>query len=375
MNKVYIAGISLSQFGKLESSLYELVISAISRLREEHSLDEIDAVFVGSMAPAQFIGDGNLGPLIADWIGKSGLPAFCVDTASSAGAAAFHTATQSVASDLFKDVLVIACEKMSDLPTPRITAILAQVIDKKERIIGASMPSLAALVTKRYMYEYKMPYKALMRVAIKNHSYGYYNSFAHFRKLITEKDILDSRIVAEPLRLYDCSPISDGVACCILTSKKTDINVAGIGCGTDHIALRNRDSLTSFKATILAAKQAFSMASLGPADIDFAEIHDAFTSFEIISLEDLGFFEKGTAWQKTLDGATEKNGVLPVNISGGLKSRGHPVGTSGLAQIVEIAYQMRKQAGKRQLEKVNVALAHSIGGLASCNFVTILCKS
>lgn len=372
MHTVYIGGVGMSRFGKLADSMPSLVSDAVQQALAEEGNETLDAIFVGSMTPSSFIGEGNLAALICDWIGRSGLPTYRIDNASASGASVLQAACMAVASDTYKRVLVIGCEKMSALSTPQATSVLAQVIDRTERLAGASMVALAAMIARRAMHDFKMPYEALAAVAVKNHANGFFNPVAHLRKKITLADAMNARFVAEPLRLYDCAPISDGVAAAIVTNDIQNVRVLGWGSGSDHVALRNRDSLTSFVATQRAAENAYRMAELTPSDIDFAEIHDAFTIFEIISMEDLGFAAKGQGWKRVLDGDTAKSGVFPVNASGGLKSRGHPVGASGLAQVVEIVNQMRRRAGENQVARVRTALAHSIGGLASSNFVTIL---
>lgn len=376
MHEVFIGGTGLSRFGKLSDSMPTLVSEAVGKaLAEEGGTEPVDAVFVGSMTPSAFIGEGNLAALVLDWLGLSGLPTWRVDNASASGASVFQAACMAVASETYRRVLVIGCEKMSALSTPQTTAVLAQVIDRTERLAGATMTALAAMITRRYMNDFGMPYEALARVAVKSHARGIHNPIAHLKKAITIEEAAEARPVAEPLRLYDCAPISDGVAAAVVSLKSTDVRVLGWGSGSDHVALRNRDSLVSFAATRRAAETAFRMAELSPDSIDFAEIHDAFTMFEIISMEDLGFAPKGQGWKRVMAGETEKDGAFPVNASGGLKSRGHPVGASGLAQIVEIVRQMRRQAGENQVERVDRALAHSIGGLASSNFVTLLGRS
>jgi hypothetical protein len=213
----------------------------------------------------------------------------------------------------------------------------------------------------------------LAQVAIKNHSNGSFNPYAQFRKVITKEDYLKSQMVSFPLRLYDCAPITDGAAAIILTSESTPIKVAGIGHATDTAAVAHRASLTSFNSTKEAAQKAYAMAQLNPSDVHFAEVHDAFTLFEIIGTEDLGLFPQGKGWKALEEGVTHLRGRLPINPSGGLKARGHPVGASGLAQLVEIVYQLKEEAGKeRQLERAEIGLAQSIGGLGNNNLVTIL---
>jgi hypothetical protein len=210
----------------------------------------------------------------------------------------------------------------------------------------------------------------LCAVALKNHRNGSHNALAQFQKPISREAYLGSKLVATPLRLYDCAPITDGAAALVLTADKTDVRLAGIGHGTGPVSLRHRETFTSFPATRIAAARAYRMAGVSPADIDFAEVHDAFTPFEIISTEDLGFFPAGKGGEAVLEGKTALDGILPINPTGGLKARGHPVGASGLAQVVEAAKVLK---GESTIKKnVKRGLTQSTGGLATNNFVTIL---
>jgi acetyl-CoA acetyltransferase len=339
--------------------------------------EALDAMYVGVMNPEEFSGESNIAAAITDYLGLWGLPATRVETASATGAAALHAAFYAVASGYLRSVLVLAGEKMTHLSTSRTTRILAQVIERYERNCGASMPALAAMLSQRYMNQYKLSLAHMQRVlsavAIKNHSNGVLNPYAHFRTELSYEQYEQSRIVSTPLRLYDCAPISDGAAAVVLTSDPTDIKISGIGQGTDTLGVRFRDSFTAFRSTQLAAKKAYDMAGLRPQDIDFAEVHDAFTPFEVIGTEDLGFFEPGKGAKAVERGDTSLEGEFPVNPSGGLKARGHPVGASGLAQIVEIVWQLRHEVEpRRQLPRSTIGLAQSTGGLATNNFVTIL---
>jgi acetyl-CoA C-acetyltransferase len=305
-------------------------------------------------------------------LGLAGLPALRIETGSSSGAASFHAGFQAVASGVYNNVLVLACEKMTHLPTDRTTSILAKVIDPVERSYGCSMVALAAMVTRKYMHEFDLTSEQLAQVPIKNHANGSLNPYAHFQAEVTLEKVLTSKEIASPLRLFDCSPISDGAAAVLLSSKPGQVSVSGIGQGTEHVAVQNRSSLTSFQATRLAAKRAYDMADCEPKNIDIAEVHDAFSCFELIDTEDLRLFEQGQAKAALLDGTTSLNGELPINTSGGLKARGHPVGVSGLAQVVEIFWQLIREAGQRQVKGIKTGLCQSIGGFASNNFVSIL---
>jgi acetyl-CoA C-acetyltransferase len=211
---------------------------------------------------------------------------------------------------------------------------------------------------------------------VKNHYNATLNQYAHFQKEVSLDQVLRSRVIADPLRLYDCAPISDGACAVVLTSKKGKVKVLGIGHATDTLSLAHRDSLTSFKSTRIAAKKAYLMAKISAKDVDLAEIHDAFTTFEIIGTEDLGFFPQGEGGRAVTRGVTALNGELPINTSGGLKAKGHPVGASGLAQIIEIYRQLSGDAKNRQVDGATIGLTQSTGGLANNNLVTILeaCK-
>lgn len=377
---VYISGAGMTKFGKSKDPLQEMMADAASLVLIEAQLERVDAIYIGVMNVEEFVGDSNFATLLADTIGLTGIPSTRIETASSTGAGAFETAFYAVASGHMKNVLVLAGEKMTHLPTVKTTRILSEVIDRSERRYGATMPALAAMIAQKYAQEFNLSMThledILSKVAIKNHSNGVLNPYAQFRKEITKEDYLKSQMVSYPLRLYDCAPITDGAAAILLTTQSTAVKVSGIGHATDTSAVRHRTSFTSFNSTKESALKAYKMARLNPSDIHFAEVHDAFTPFEIIGTEDLGFFPPGEGWKALEERTTHLGGRLPINPSGGLKSRGHPVGASGLAQLVEIVYQLRGDAGEgRQLERSEIGLAQSIGGLGNNNLVTILERS
>jgi acetyl-CoA acetyltransferase len=374
---VYISGAGMTKFGRSKDPLEKMMAGAASSALKEAQLERVDAIYMGVMNVEEFVGDSNFATLLADTLGLTGVPSTRVETASSTGAGAFDAAFYAVASGHMKHVLVLAGEKMTHLPTAKTTRILSEVIDRSERRYGATMPALAAMIAQKYAWDFNLSTLKLEdilgQVAIKNHSNGYFNPYAQFRKIITKEDYLKSQMVSFPLRLYDCAPITDGACAIILTSQPTPIKVSGIGHATDTAAVRHRASLTSFNSTKEAAQKAYTMAQLNPSDVQFAEVHDAFTLFEIIGTEDLGLFPPGEGWKALEKGITHLRGGLPINPSGGLKARGHPVGASGLAQLVEIVYQLRGRAGReRQLERAEIGLAQSIGGLGNNNLVTIL---
>ncbi len=377
---VYISGVGMTKFGRSNHSLEKMMSEAASLALKDAQLERVDAIYIGVMNVEEFVGDSNFAAILADTLGLTGVPSTRVETASSTGAGAFEAAFYAVASGHMKNVLVLAGEKMTHLPTAKTTRILSEVIDRSERRYGATMPALAAMIAQKYAKEYNLsPPKLgdiLAQVAIKNHSNGSLNPYAQFRKIITKEDYLKSQMVSYPLRLYDCAPITDGASAIVLTLQHTPVKVSGIGHATDTSAVTHRASLTSFNSTKDAALKAYTMAQVNPSDIQFGEVHDAFTLFEIIGTEDLGFFPPGEGWKALEEGKTQLRGRLPINPSGGLKSRGHPVGASGLAQLVEIVFQLRGEAGEgRQLERAEIGLAQSIGGLGNNNLVTILERS
>ena len=376
MDSVYIGGVGMTKFGKTSQSLMGLLCEATTNALSSLEAPEVDALYLGVMNPEQFTGDSNIASMLSNQLGLSGLPALRVETASSAGAAAFFTGFQAVASGCYRSVLVLGGEKMTHLTTSATTRILAEVIDRQERQCGATMPALAAMLTECYRKKFRISdsrlSQILCRIAMKNHQNGSSNPYAQFQHPLTEEKYFASKLVATPLRLYDCSPITDGAAAVVLTSEPTDVVVSGLGQGTGPLSLRDRDSFTSFRATQIAAQKAYQMAGVSPKEIDFAEVHDAFTPFEVISTEDLGFFSPGKGGQAVEEGRTSREGPLPINPSGGLKSRGHPVGASGVAQIVEAVWRLRGTPEIKPHREARRALTQSTGGLGANNFVTIV---
>ena len=377
---VYISGVGMTKFGRSKEPLEKMMAGAASSALKEAQLERVDAIYIGVMNVEESVGNSDFATLLTDTLGLTGIPSTRVETISSTGAGAFEKAVYAVASGLMEHVLVLAGEKMTHLPTTKTTRILAEVIDRSERRYGATLPALAAMFAQKYAREFNLSSSKLedilSQVAIKNHSNGNFNPYAQFRKEITKEDYLKSQIVSYPLHLYDCAPVTDGASGVILTSHPTSIKVSGIGHAKDTAALRHRASFTSFNSTKEAALKAYNMAQMNPSGIQFAEVHDVFTPFEIIGTEDLGFFPPGEGWKALEEGITHLRGRLPINPSGGLQARGHPVGASDLAQLVEIVYQLRGEAGReRQLERAEIGLAQSIGGLGNNNLVTILERS
>jgi len=335
------------------------------------SLDRPAALVVSAMNPEEFVGEGNFASHMATHLGLSRTPSLRAETATSSGAAALFTAFAAVAAGVYRSVLVVGGEKMTHLATPRVSELIGRSIDAYERSYGATMPALAGLVTRAWMARTGATLRDISLVAVKNHSNAARNPLAHFQAPVSLEAVLESRLVADPLRLFHCCPISDGAAAVVVVAERTPVRIAGIGQGSDYLALRYRDQLTSFPATQGAARAAYQMAGFGPERVEVAELHDAFTPFELISMEDVGLAPAGKATRMLATGEMALDGRLPVNPSGGLKARGHPLGATGLAQIVELYWQLTEQASGRQVP-ARTGLSQSIGGLATNNWVTLL---
>src|SRR5881392_3485606 len=371
MPNVWIAGAGMTRIGRRSEPLGDLMADAAHAALAAAGRERPDFIVVATMNPEEFVGDGNFASNIATYMGFAETPALRVETATSSGAAALYAGVAQVAANLHRIVLVVGGEKMTHLPTPRVSEIIGRSIDPYERAYGATMPALAGLVTRAPMARKGVGAREIAQVAVKNHAIAARNPYAHFQQPVTLDEVMESRMVSDPLRLLHCCPISDGAAAVVLTSTRGPVRVAGVGQGTDTLALRHRHELTSFRATQTAARAAFTMAGFGPARVDFAELHDAFAPFELIALEDIGLVPPGKSGAITLNGETALDGRLPINPSGGLKARGHPLAATGLAQIVECVWQLSGRAEGRQLS-ARSGLAHSIGGLATNNWVTLL---
>jgi acetyl-CoA C-acetyltransferase len=368
---VWIAGAGMTRFGRRDENLPDLMAEAALAALTDAGIERPDAVVVAAMNPEEFTGEGNYGSLIATRLGLSLVPALRVETATSSGVAAVYAAFASVAAGLHRSVLVVGGEKMTHLPTPRVSEIIGRSIDPHEKSYGTTMPALAGLVTRAAMHRRGITLREISQVAVKNHAHGAHNPYAHFQEPVKLEAVMESRLVADPLRLFHCCPISDGGAALVLTAERRAVRIAGIGQGGDSIAVRYRSDLTTFRATQAAAQAAYRMAGFGAERVEVAEIHDAFTPFELISLEDTGLVPPGKAGRATLDGETAVGGRLPINPSGGLKARGHPLAATGISQLVELCWQLRGTATGRQVP-ARVGLAQSIGGLATNNWVTLL---
>jgi acetyl-CoA C-acetyltransferase len=371
---VSIVSAGLSKFGKLEG-LYgreifaEAAKEAFDRCPNLDPKKDIKALFLGHMGES-YEHQGHTGATAADWAGLLHIPATRTETACASSGAALRTGIFAVLSGLYDTVMVGGVEKMTHRTTPEVTEFLAMASDFPfEQWHGITFPGLYALMATAHMYKYGTTEEQLAMVAVKNHHNGFLNPKAHMQKEVTLEKALSSRVIAWPLKLYDCSLITDGGSCVIITkpeiAKKytdTPIQIIGSGQASDSIGMYERESLTSLIAAKIAARQAYEMAGVKPEDVDVAEVHDCFTIAEIIGYEDLGFCKQGEGGRLVESGETKLDGKLPVNTSGGLKSKGHPVGATGTAQAYEIYLQLTEQAERRQVKDAKIGLAHNVGG-------------
>lgn len=380
MRGVAIIGVGLTKFGELwDKSFRNLIAEAGTKAILDAGIEgkEIDALYVGSMSPGRFVGQEHVGALVVDSSGLSimNIPATRVENACASGGMALRQGYIAVASGMHDIVVVGGVEKMTDVVGGEATNILAMAADQEwEAFFGVTFPALYAMIARRHMYEYGTTREQLAMVAVKNHENGLLNPHAQFHRKITVDDVLNSPKVADPLTLLDCSPISDGAAALILApldkaKEYTDkiVKIIGSGQASDSLALHGREDICTLKATVEAGRQAYKQAGIEPKDIDVAEVHDCFTIAEILAMEDLGFVKKGEGGKAVEEGRTRIDGDIPINPSGGLKAKGHPVGATGIAQAAEIVLQLRGEADKRQVKDAEIGLTHNIGGSgASC---------
>lgn len=371
---VSIVSAGLSKFGKLDG-LYareifaEAAKEAFERCPKLDPKKDISALFVGHMGES-YEHQGHTGATAADWAGLLNIPATRTEAACASSGAALRAAIYAVLSGLCDVVMVGGVEKMTHRTTAEVTEYLAMASDYPfEQWHGITFPGLFALMATAHMHKYGTTEKQLATVAVKNHYHGSLNPKAHMQKEITLETALNSRVIAWPLKLYDCSLITDGASCLILTKpelayKYTDmpVHIIGSGQASETIGMYERKDYTSLTAAKKAAKMAYEMAGIKPEDINVAEVHDCFTIAEIIAYEDLGFCKPGEGGKLVENGETKLGGRIPVNTSGGLKSKGHPVGATGTAQAYEMYLQLTGQAEKRQVKNAKIGLTHNVGG-------------
>ena len=387
MREVAIVGIGCTKFGEMwDKSFRDLFIEAGLMALEDAGMSgaDVEALYGGNMSSGIFIEQEHVGALIADYSGliSNSVPSTRVEAACASGGLALRSGIIAVASEYHDIVISAGIEKMTDVGPEKAMDALAAAADREwEAAVGATFPGLYAMMARAHMHEFGTTREQLAQVAVKNHYHGSMNPKAQFRNRITIDAVISSPLVADPLRLFDCSPITDGAAAVILVPAErareftdTPIYVKAAAQASDTISLHDRRSLTSIDATRIAADRAFKTARLQRSNIDVAEVHDCFTIAEIMAIEDLAFFEKGRGGPATLAGETAIGSKIPINTSGGLKACGHPVGATGIKQAVEIVEQLRGDAGKRQVEGAEVGLTHNVGGTGGTVVVHILAR-
>ena len=410
--QVAIVGAGLSQFGAFpEKDSRDLFVEAFQDMMEtmdkSFDIDDIECAYIGNYSSDLFETQGHTAPIVADWLGMTPIPITRIENACASSGSALREGVMAIASGMYDIVLVGGMEKMTNLPTEGVTDVLASAADGLYEVpAGLTFPGIFGAIAKAHMDRYETNLDHLLKVGIKNHQNGALNPKAQFN--VTIMDMMDRRKaraeqrgqpvpewqteldflhdeqanpwIAWPLRLYDCAPITDGASCILLVSAEiahnfTDrpIALAGFGQASGK-PLHDADELTSLSAAKEASRQAYEMAGITADDVDLAEVHDCFTIAEIVASEDLGFFAPGEGPRAVDEGRTALDGDRPINTSGGLKSKGHPVGASGVGQVVEIYHQLRGEAGERQAKKskLEVGLTHNVGGTGGTCVVNVL---
>ena len=386
MRDVAIIGVGMIPFGRRdEDSLMDMLAYASMKALEDAGLSEteqpVDAVYVGNMGGGSSQHQTSIASSLVDRISLLPAAAETVENGPASGGSAVKNGMLAVASGYYDSVLVVGGEKMREVTGWRATDFVATMTHPQaEYPYGITLPGMAGMFTRLYMEKYGVTREQLVSIAIKNQAMGGLNPYAHVEMSLSREGIYESPhsvvnnpVVADPLHLYDACPVSDGAAALILCplemvkkANKSPVVIAGFGQATDTQTLQERDDPTDLKAVTLAAQQAFERAKLKPSDIDVAELHDAFTILEIAESEHVGFFKKGEGGKAALAGKTRLGGQIPINLSGGLKARGHPVGATGVAQVVDIVYQLRHELGKeRQVKNAKNGFTINFGGFGN----------
>ncbi|HUS60319.1 MAG TPA: thiolase domain-containing protein [Nevskiaceae bacterium] len=374
MSRVFVEGAYQTNFGELwECSFKDLLVEAARGALGKAGVSpkQVDAIYVGSMLAEQVNDQGHLGALLSGELNLS-CPAVRVEAACASGGLAVRKGFLAVASGIYETVLVVGVEKMTDACIPEVTSGLMGATDEQESLSGFTFVSIYALMAEAYKEKYGLRGKELAAVAVKNHYHASLNPRAHYRKRITVDQVLASRMVCSPLRILDCSGVTDGAAAIVLSRKKTKVEILGGGVATDSLSLSKRKRFYSMSSSQKAMQKALKETGVKRQEIDLAEVHDCFTIAEIMALEDLGFYKEGEGRRAALRKETWLDGKFPVNTSGGLKACGHPVGATGVRQIVEIVSQLQGRAGERQVKNARIGLCHNVGGSGGTAVVQML---
>lgn len=376
-----IRGVGLTAFSSSDDRpLLELLRTASERALEDAEIDPaaVDSVHVGNMAAEAFNNRSGLANALVGDLSMTGASAHRVENTSASGASAFQDAVNAVRTGKYDVALAVGGEKMSTADTATSTEIISRITHDREYDQGITLPSFAGLAADRYLREHGANRESLARVAVKNHENAVSNEYAQFQKRIDVDDVLDSPSVALPLRLYDSCPTGDGAAAAVITapddhSSARDVTVAACESATGTHAIADRPNPLNIESVRLAGERAYDAANTDPDSIDVAAIHDAFTILEWLEMEELGFAEEGTAWELTRDGVTAVDGEMPINPGGGLKARGHPLGATGISQIIELVWQLRGDVPEaRAVENPQRGLAVNVAGFGNNSVCTIL---
>ncbi len=382
MRDVAVIGVGMNKWGELwQAPLRDIFVEAALKAMDDAGVDKLDAMYIGSMSSGLFVGQEHIGSQLADYLGQAPIPATRVESACASGGLAFRQAVMNVALGWADVVMASGVEKMTDVDGGGATYALATAADQEyEGFHGITFPGLYSMIARAHMDRYGTTLEQLAHVSVKNHRNGAKNPNAQYPFEVTLEGVMDSTMVADPLRILHCSPITDGAAAAILCpldmvqnfKDHPVIAVIGSGQATDTIALHARADMTYLKATEVSTKQALEMAGKTINDVDTIELHDCFTIAEICVLEAMGVCEVGKGGTLAESGETAIGGRIPVNTSGGLKSKGHPVGATGIAQIMELTLQLRGEAGDRQVDGAKVGLAQNMGGSGGSTVVHVL---
>lgn len=384
MRNVSVIGIGETKMGRLaDRSLRDLIDDAGNKAIADAGIERsrIGAVYMGNFNSSYLCGQAHMGPMASEALGLKNIPTVRTEGACASGGLAFRLGAMAVAAGFYDVVLVGGAEKMTHQPTETVTTGIASAMDYQlEAMQGFTFPACFAMMANRYFYEYRNVKREMGMCALNAHRNAMLNPDAQMQKEFTLEKILGADLIAAPLSLFDCSLVTDGAAFAVLaasdvadgmTSKHRPVDLVGSGHAGDTLTLAAKENITSFTAAKLAAAQAYAQANLKPADIDFAEVHDCFTITQIINTEDLGFFEPGKGGDAVAEGVTARDGGKPINVSGGLKAKGHPIGATGISQIYEVVTQLRGDAGARQIRKADIGLTHNLGGTAATCVINI----
>jgi acetyl-CoA C-acetyltransferase len=381
MTRVGIIGMGHGVFGRRsDATVQELAFEAFRDAMEDAGIEkaDLDASVIGSVP--EYHKQRSLPGVVQEYLGLVPKPTWLTEVACASGSAAIRTAWMGIMAGVHDIVAVIGCQKMTELTTPEILALMGRVGEVQwESVFGTTFPGYYAMFAERHMNEYGTTRKQMFEVSIKNHFYGAMNPCALFQKEITMEKAVASDEVASPLRVYDCCANADGAACVILAKEKRAKEISkkvvwleGMGCATASMSVLRRPSLTGLPSAEKAAQDAYLMAGVEAKDIKVAEVHDCFSIAEIMAYEDLGFCEKGEGGKLIEERQTYIGGRIPVNVDGGLKAKGHPIGATGVSMTYEIAKQLRGEAGDRQVTGADIGLTHNVGGIGQYCFVQIL---